>query len=41
MKQWKPMIEIEEIKNSILDSSNEILEIEKKNNLIDQNVKLP
>jgi len=35
------MIEIEEIKNSILDSSNEILEIEKKNNLIDQNVKLP
>jgi hypothetical protein len=41
MKEWKPMVEVEEIKQNILDSSNEIQQIEKKSNQLDKNGKPP
>ena len=37
MKDWKALNEIQEIKNSILESSKEILEIEKKRQILFEN----
>ncbi len=38
MKEWKVLTEIEEMKESILESSKEILEIERKREMLEKNV---
>lgn len=42
MKEWRPLIDIDELKDSIRESSNEIIEITQKKTLFDQksNVRL-